>query len=291
MLVEDCCQALLAEILSPLSKSGGYGIEIGCGTFAFYCEIFDRLGLRSIAIEPLPVNNLRQICRYRNIPLVEACIAEYDGLIDLYIGNYLGDENLNLSSTRSNWWGATSTIKKVESMTLKSLIDKFMMSKIICLKIDIEGAEYSVLNQLCNLSETLLPKVLMFEYGGGGTFESQQGGWAEEFLQDTLNIISLLVKLGYTQAIKIDSEQGSSEKIIDLKNDLLVYHDIFEPQNIYGNIIAIYDNNVSKNTIQDICNRYRDNSLKAPSLNIKESLQKRVYTKIRQIIFKIISSQ
>lgn len=288
MLVENCCQALLAEILPSvtLHRKTGYAIEIGCGTFAFYCELFDQLNLPAIAVEPLPVKNLRKLCKRRNIPLVEACIAEKDGTIDLYMGNYLGSENLNLNSTRQSWWGATEATKKVNAMTMKSLIDEFFIEEISCLKIDIEGAEYSVLSQLSSLSRKLMPKVIMFEYGGGGTFESRQGGWAEEFLQDTVNILHLLKKLGYRQLIQIDSEKGFQEKSFDLKNTDLDSATLFSPGNVYGNIITLHcDEYYPEDRIQGICKKYNGNHLDAPALKISESFLKRVSIRIRQLIY------
>lgn len=287
MLVEKCCQNLLAEIIPDLSSvDSSYAIEIGCGNFAFYCELFDRLGLKTIAIEPLPVEHLRRICRSRNIPLAEACVAEHDGFIDLYIGNYLGKEDLNLNSTRPDWWGATSTVRKVRSMKLDTLIKDFDIQGISCLKVDIEGAEYSVLNQLSSLTSNLLPKVLMFEYGGGGTFESQQGGWAEDFLKDTLNIVNLLRDLGYGQAIQIDAEEGACEKILDLRTYSLDANSLFSPKNIYGNIIAIHGSNYSDERIRDICQCYRGNQLKVSPIEITEPLLKKLAIKIRQIIYR-----
>lgn len=286
MIVEDCCQAVLAEILSSFGKESGYAIEIGCGTLAFYCELFNKLGFKTIAVEPLPIDYVRHLCQYRNITLVESCIGEYDGTIDLYIGSYLGKENLNLNSTRSNWWGSTSTAKKVESMTLKTLIEKLNIDEITCLKIDIEGAEYSVLKQLSSLSSNQIPNVLMFEYGGGSTFEEKQGGWSEEFLQDTLNILSLLHQFGYRQAIKIDSEQGSVEEVLDLNAVEIKAENLFSPKNIYGNIIALYgENKYSEDKIHEICQNYRDNNRKAPSLKFRESLPSRILSMRLKICF------
>lgn len=288
MLVEDCCQALLSEVLPELGRAKtDYAIEIGCGTFAFYCELFDRLGFPSVAVEPLPTNNLRNLCKHRNILLVEACIAENDGTIDLYVGSYLGKENLNLSSTRPDWWGAASMPKSVPSMALKSLINKFSIDEISCLKVDIEGAEYSVLSQLSSLNLRVAPKVIMFEYGGGGTFESQQGGWAEDFLQDTISVINLLKGLGYKQLIQIDSEQGSYEKIFDLRTIDVSANTLFSFGNIYGNMIALHSNNhFSEDKIENVCSKFRDNSLKAPPLKITETLSKRVSVRLRKLLYR-----
>lgn len=288
MLVEDCCQALLAQILPTVRHTkSDYAIEIGCGTFAFYCELFDRLSFSTIAVEPLPVKNLKKLCKRRSITLVEACITENNGTVDLYVGNYLGNENLNLSSTRPDWWGATTTAKKVASITLKSLIDKFFIEGISCLKIDIEGAEYSVLNQLSSLNLKLLPKVIVFEYGGGGTFESQQGGWAKDFLQDTVNILSLLKSLDYGQLIQIDSEEGSNEKIFDLETVDLITNTLFSPGNIYGNMIVLHGNEYfPKNEIKNVCDNFRNNHLKAPLLNVTETFSKRISVRFRQLIYR-----
>ena len=285
MHVEDCCQALLAELLIPYKGSNdSYAIEIGCGTFAFYCELFDKLGLKSVAVEPLPVKELKDLCYYRGIPLVESCVADHDGLIDLYIGSFQENENFNLNSTRPNWWGATSTVKTVKSMTLQSLINEFSMKSINCLKIDIEGAEYSVLKQMSEISSLLIPKVLMFEYGGGGTFESQQGGWKEEFLQDTINILNFLHTLGYQKIIKIDSEQGSKEKIWHLSDIATESKTIFDSGNIYGNIIAISDNDFfSENKIHQTCENYRDNETTPLALNIQEPLLKLLLRRLRRL--------
>ncbi|MBD2230081.1 FkbM family methyltransferase [Phormidium tenue] len=288
MLVEDCCQALLAQILPTVGYSkSDYAIEIGCGTFAFYCELFDKLNFPTIAVEPLPAKNLKKLCRRRNIPLVEACITEKNGTVNLYVGNYLGNENLNLSSTCPDWWGSTATAKEVASITLKDLISMFSIERIGCLKIDIEGAEYSVLNQLSSLNPKLLPKVIMFEYGGGGTFESKQGGWAKGFLQDTMNILSLLNNLGYGQLIQIDSEKESKEKVFNLETINLVASTLFSSKNVYGNMIAIHDNkSFPKDRIESICNSFRGDHPETPPLKISEPLSKRIAVEFRRLVYR-----
>ena len=68
MHVEECSQALLKQILPEVdSNRSGLAIDIGVGTFAFYCQLFDQLRFPTIAVEPLPNKQLRQLCRYRQI--------------------------------------------------------------------------------------------------------------------------------------------------------------------------------------------------------------------------------
>ena len=44
MRVEPCCQSVLANILPVVdSKKEGICIDVGVGTFAFYCEMFGKL--------------------------------------------------------------------------------------------------------------------------------------------------------------------------------------------------------------------------------------------------------
>ena len=49
MKVEDCCQALLAQILPTVDpQRQGICIDVGVGTFAFYCELFAQLGFETL---------------------------------------------------------------------------------------------------------------------------------------------------------------------------------------------------------------------------------------------------
>ncbi len=63
MRVESCCQKLLEQLLPDLDpQRQGICIDVGVGTFAFYCELFARLGFSTVAIEPSPTDKLRIIC-------------------------------------------------------------------------------------------------------------------------------------------------------------------------------------------------------------------------------------
>ncbi len=287
MHVEECCQALLNQILPEVdSERSGLAIDIGVGTFAFYCQLFDQLKFTTIAVEPLPNRQLRQLCRYRNIQLLESCISEVDGLVNLYIGSYNGEENLNLNSLRSDWWGSTATAKQVESMSLSKLLNEIAATNITCIKIDVEGMELSIIQQFLHLKETLLPKVLMFEYGGGGTRESGQGGWSTELLDGTIKSLEILLNAGYGQTILVDSAPDTKEQVIHLQSEKLESTVLFPPQSIYGNIIAFRGVEYPEDKIASICQSYRDNKSVAPPLQVKESLLRLASLKMRQLIYR-----
>lgn len=57
MNVEECCQALLAYTLSIVAQQRSHTcIDVGVGTFAFYCKLFAQLGFPTLAVEPLPID-------------------------------------------------------------------------------------------------------------------------------------------------------------------------------------------------------------------------------------------
>ncbi|MGB3905739.1 MAG: methyltransferase, partial [Anaerolineae bacterium] len=75
-----------------------------------------------MAVEPLPVDALREICDQNGIALIEGCLSDIDGFQSLYIGTFAGAENLNLSSLVPDWWGASTEHRRVGSLTLSTLL-------------------------------------------------------------------------------------------------------------------------------------------------------------------------
>ena len=89
MYVEECCSALLNYILPKVDTAkSGLTIEIGVGTFHFYCLLFKKLGFEVIAVEPIPNKNLKTICRQQNIKLIESCVTKIDGTVNIYMGTW-----------------------------------------------------------------------------------------------------------------------------------------------------------------------------------------------------------
>ncbi|HEY9693959.1 MAG TPA: FkbM family methyltransferase [Oculatellaceae cyanobacterium] len=261
MLVELACQALLSRILPEVDpKRSGLTIDIGVGTYDFYFQLFDKLRFKTIAVEPLPTDRVRQICLDRNIKLIESCISDVDGSVYIYVGqDEKNEENYNRSSMLKDWFGSSANARQVESMSFSKLLSNVDAHKITCLKIDVEGMELAIIQQLQELQETLLPKVLMFEYGGGGTRDSKKGGWSKEILEGTMKSLGIIRNLGYEQIIIIDLAANSEARLLALKSLTLEATEVFPSNSIYGNIIALRDIHYSESKIATICKPYNGN--------------------------------
>ena len=264
MRVEPCCQALLAQLLPEVDpQRQGVCIDVGVGTFAFYCQIFAELNFKSLAIEPLPVKALKKLAEKPNLTLLPVCLSDQNGEQTLYVGKFAGIFNSNFSSLSPQWFGASSQARKVKTLTLQSLIDQEKIGQITCLKLDIEGWEWAVIKQLENIESYLLPAVVMFEYGGGVNRGQNQKGWAPEFFENTLNILKSLKTLGYGSGVLLDFAPDSQEISFDLRqlqtSDL---DKLFPPQSVYGNIILFRDYQPKVNQLSQICESfYRVNIL------------------------------
>lgn len=262
MRVEACCQSLLAEIIAEIDpKKAGFCIDVGVGTFAFYCEVFAKLGYPTIAVEPLPVKKLRQIIDIYPIQLIESCLSNVDGKQLLYLGNFAGLFNSNFSSLSPDWFGSSQKTKEVQSITLTTLLNSIKATEITCLKLDIEGWEFNVIEQLPHIAHSLLPKVIMFEYGGGVNKNQGQKGWSKEFLEKTLNCLAILQKCGYQSSVMIDFAPDTQERFFDLQSLNLAADQLFNDQSVYGNIISLRDATISEAKIHSICQSYYRASL------------------------------
>ncbi|WLT37230.1 FkbM family methyltransferase [Synechocystis sp. B12] len=217
MRVEPCCQALLAQLLPEVDpQRQGVCIDVGVGTFAFYCQIFAELNFKSLAIEPLPVKALKKLAERSNLTLLPVCLSDQNGEQTLYVGKFAGIFNSNFSSLSPQWFGASSQARKVKTLTLQNLIGQEKIEQITCLKLDIEGWEWAVIKQLENIESYLLPAVVMFEYGGGVNRGQNQKGWTSEFFENTLNILKSLKTLGYGSGILLDFAPDCQEITFDL---------------------------------------------------------------------------
>lgn len=267
MHVEKCSQALLINTLPRIDKSrNGICIEVGVGTFAFYCELFARTGFPAVAVEPLPAKKLINICQLFNIRLIRACVSDKDGMDSLYIGTFKGSENVNLSSLRSDWWGASSKSIEVPTITVNMLLKEVNVGSITCLKLDIEGMEPVVIKQLQDISPSQLPSIVMFEYGGGAARQTNQSGWSEVYLKGSVECFRILKRLNYKQAIMVDSSPQSKEQIINLNKVDISSESLFQPFSNYGNVICFQKIVTTESEIERICVPFRDNDTQPPRL-------------------------
>lgn len=278
MHVEECCQSLLAYILPLVDKKrNGICIDVGVGTFAFYCEMFSRLGFQTVAVEPLPGDALRRVCCRYGVTLVECCLSGVNGIQTLYIGNYHGADNLNLCSLLPNWWGASSKTQQVQSMTLSTLLSAINAKALTCLKLDVEGMEFTIIRQFLTLPELLLPSVVMFEYGGGDNKESGRAAWSPRFLAATMESLRVLQKCGYGFSVVIEAAPGTTEHIVELPPYELEPEQVFHPYAIYGNIISLKGSFYEKKEVERICTAYRDNDVPPPALNLPHNYLRRLF--------------
>ncbi|NEP77966.1 MAG: FkbM family methyltransferase [Okeania sp. SIO3B3] len=255
--VEGCCLFLLHNILPQVdSKRGGICIDVGVGTFAFYCEMFSMLGFETVAVEPLPIKSLRSLCEWHKIKLIEGCLSDINGTQNLYVGTWANDVNFNFSSLASDWFGSSTEARKVQSLTLLKLLSKVKPKKLACLKIDVEGMELSIIKQLVDLPKSLLPKVVMFEYGGASSRKDGKNGWSDKFLKSTMTCLSVLKKCGYSFSIMVDAVKDMKEKIFDLQVSDIDPDSIFPLNASYGNIILLRDFYFKEKEIADICSLY-----------------------------------
>lgn len=262
MRVESCCQALLKTILPEIDpKREGFCFDIGVGTFAFYCELFAQLNFSTVAVEPLPVAKLYKLCQQYPITLIESCLSDQNGTQTLYRGKFASLINSNFSSLSPNWFGSSASIKEVKTLSLLALLQTMKAPEITCFKIDVEGWESVIIKQFLNLPEHLLPKVVMFEYGGGSRRFSGKKGWSPPFLNATMNSLHALQKCGYGFSIMIDYAANTQAKIFDLRSLSLDENTLFYPDAVYGNIISFYNCIYSKAAVNKICESYTKSTI------------------------------
>lgn len=283
MHVEKCCQALLASILPVMDRQReGVCLDVGVGTFDFYCELFARLRFRTAAVEPLPVEALRRTCRRHRIALIEGVLSDVDGIQTLYVGTFRGVEDLNVSSLVSNWWGAGTKTIDVQAMTLSTLLSTIGAQVVTCLKLDIEGMEFSIIRQLLGLADSLLPRVVMLEYGGGDSKESGRAGWSPQFLDATMQCLAVLKDRGYRFSVFVDSSPEATERSLDLSSSNLDPDEVFPPSAVYGNIISLRHLGYPQVEIAGICRPYRDNEAAPPKLVLRERRLVRLLRRLQE---------
>ncbi|NES05885.1 MAG: FkbM family methyltransferase [Okeania sp. SIO2F4] len=258
MRVENCCQALLADLLPTIDpQRSGKCLDVGVGTFAFYCQLFAELGFETIAVEPLPVKKLKHLTNHSQLKLLPICLSNRDGEQTLYLGKFAGLFNSNFSSLSAQWFGSSSNQRTVPTLTLQTLIKQEAITAITCLKLDIEGWEWQVLQQFSDLSPDLLPKVVMFEYGGGVNRSQKQKGWSPEFFNQTLQSLELLKTCGYTHSLILDFAPNTKELHFDLSVlPSQKLESLFTQECVYGNIISFLDYCPHPKEVAEICTPY-----------------------------------
>ncbi|MFP4134803.1 MAG: FkbM family methyltransferase [Halothece sp.] len=244
MRVEACCQSLLKTFLPYIdAKREGICFDIGVGSFAFYCDLFAQLGFSTVAVEPSPNRKLKRLCQRNSIQLLECCLSDQNGTQALHLGKFAYLFNRNFNSLESEWFASSQKTQLVSTIDLTELFRITKAQNITCLKLDIEGWETVIIEQFKQLPSSQLPKLVMFEYGGGSRRYQGGKGWSPKFLQGTMNCLETLQKCGYGLSIMIDYAPSATTKIFDLHSLKLDPDQIFLPNAVYGNIIAFQESN------------------------------------------------
>ncbi|WP_027000190.1 FkbM family methyltransferase [Eisenibacter elegans] len=239
MVVEDYVLELLPKLLRHIDSSKkGWCIDIGVGTAKFYFKTMAVSGYKTLAVEPLPIAQVRELAMaLPHTVLEQACVWHTDGEVPIYTGVFQEKELLDVSSIHQDWWGVSkdSKQKMVPAMTLIHLLEKHQIKSVTYLKVDTEGSEYEILTQLSKLSEALHPAVVEFEYGGGGTKQQGVGGWEDKYFASTLQIMRELFELGYRHLSIFERENDTYvQKYLANTQSL---ESIFEAHFVYGNIL------------------------------------------------------
>ncbi len=238
MNVEQTILKNLTKLLHIYDKKRhGYAIDVGVGTYNFYCELFAKNNYKTIAIEPLPSERLLRIIRKNEIELVQACLTDETGETTIYTGIFENANCPDVSSINRDWWGVTnkSQAKIVKTITLSDIIQLFNIERITIIKMDTEGSEYNIIKQFGELPAKYFPEIIEFEYGGGSSKKLGIGGWEPKYFSKTINIIKLLNSLGYKYLLLYEST-NKHIKYFELSkiND---FESIFQPDYEYGDIL------------------------------------------------------
>ena len=236
MDVEKVNIQLLPYFLNKVDKDKqGVALDIGVGTFNFFFFLFANLGYHTIAVEPLPSDELITLCKQQNIILEKSVLGKVDGYTTIYTGVFQGNDLTDVSSTSPSWWGVNDNSKemKVPSISLCTLLAKYDINQISYMKVDVEGSELSILDQIPSLNLYKLPQLIEFEYGGGGCKIDKIGGWSDPFFSNTIEILKTLGEIGYQFGMIVEREEPQVKCFSNGTN----VHNIFESHYVYGNIL------------------------------------------------------
>ena len=230
------CQRFL-KVLDPQAK--GAIVEVGLGSLNYSFQWAAPLGYRCLAVEPLPTEGLILATSSRGVELIQAAMGATSGEVPIYHGELNGHKLPDISSLNPRWWGVSERCTVVPVMTLPDLCISKKIERISLLKVDTEGSEADILSLLPMLPRETLPRLLVVEYGGGGTLGSAAGGWSPEFFQGTQRLLDTAKELAYDSCIVLEKERmlpifRRGPKAIDVSH-------LFKPNFQVGNLILIKD--------------------------------------------------
>lgn len=258
MRYEACSLQLTLALADRLdAERSGTFVEIGLGTSDYYFVEFADKGFKALTVEPLPTENLLTTCNKYDVPIEISAIAEEDGCVTIYLGQYKSQPNVNLSSLNRDWWGSGREERQVNSLRFESLLTKYSVNSVTALKLDVEGSELAIVDQLRLLPQRLLPRLVQFEYGGGGSKHTQLGGWSATYFERTSAALAVLRSLGYEWLLLVDRDLPAvtSSWLTDAGSLGRAFH----PLSHVGNAIVCKDGSLRQTiNLSELCQPFVD---------------------------------
>lgn len=225
----------------------GWCIDAGVGRFDFYFEWMRDLGYEVIAIDPIWSTEMSDaLKRCGNRAICGVLSNTHDYPVPLY-----RSDSRELYSTEL-FWGNMEHIQTTESWTIEAAVATFNPTdKIIhltALKLDIEGAEPTVIATFPDLPTNLLPAIISFEWGGERPMSDNIGAWSHEQQYRVQTAFNTLKSLGYDRGLIIGQGDGLIMRPIERGTP-----PPFENADNWGNAV-LTRRNVSMETIWQMAN-------------------------------------
>lgn len=228
----SCIRGLMIH-LDP--ERQGVAIDAGAGEGDYYFEWFANFGYQTVLVEPIPSDYVRQLAGQHQVHLYLYALSDHNGWANLYTSS----EHYGIHSLSASTWGKVSECQQVGTISLITLIGEVVTytRRITVLKLDIEGAEPVVIQQLDTLHPRLRPAIVSFEFGGIHPVSEGVGAWSSEHRASLLQSFATLKANGYRKALLITSGNSDRMDVLDLQQPL-AFESIFRPDDIWGNIVT-----------------------------------------------------
>lgn len=187
----------LYDLLNELdSQKQGWCIDGGAGIQDFFGIYFSEWGWPAVIVEPLPSDALLNSL-HNGVMLEPSALCDVDGNIIIYRGH-----DGNTHSLDADWEDVTGhphdkSEIEVQAIRYESLLEKYDMERVACLKLDVEGSEWSIIQQFVE-DYMPLPQIVSIEYGGGFAKSTGMGGWQKHRFANIEKCIDVLRACGYT---------------------------------------------------------------------------------------------
>jgi FkbM family methyltransferase len=180
----------------------GWCIDGGAGIQDFFGVQFAAWGYPALIVEPKPSPQL--LSALNGVHLEASALCATDGIVTLYEGH-----DGNTHSLDDNWQDVTghphkNTPLDVRGIRYQTLLDDWNIGTVSCLKLDVEGSEWSIIQQFPTVAT--LPRIVSIEYGGGYAKHTGMGGWQPHRFGNVLRCVDTLRACGYTHGAHCEDD-------------------------------------------------------------------------------------